>query len=320
MLTNRVNTFCLYKVLYDYSDADNILSRADIDQKLECDYGISMNRHTLRESLAVLGDMGFEISVYEDNGKGYYLETREFELSEVRLLIDSVFFNSAIPQKQTDKLVKKLQGLLPEYKRKRYKNLTVATSAKKTVNKELFFNIDILDEAISERKKVEFDYYHYNFKKELVKKRDDKYSVCPYALIAAREHYYLIGKFDNAENFTHFRVDKIKGIKITEVKFAKDDFDVSKYADVNTMMHGGDYIEAKFRCKNWTLDYLIDEFGQDARIFENDDGETFTATVKGSFEGIRIWAMHYLDCAEVVEPQVLRNAVIKNIKNNMYGV
>ena len=144
--------------------------------------------------------------------------------------------------------------------------------------------------------------------------------MCPYALIAAREHYYLIGKLDGAENFYHFRVDKIKDIAMTEKKFKREKFDVSKYADINTMMHGGDYIEAKFKCKNWMLDHLIDEFGQDAKIFENADGETFTAIVKGSFEGLKIWAVHYPDCAEVTAPAELRNAVIEIIKNNVYGV
>ena len=79
MLTSKANTFCLYKVLYDYSDADNILTRADIDEKLMNDYGITMNRHTLSSCITVLENMGFVLSIYEDNGKGYYLETREFE-------------------------------------------------------------------------------------------------------------------------------------------------------------------------------------------------------------------------------------------------
>lgn len=319
MLTSKANTFCLYKVLYDYTDADNILTRKQIEEKLQSDYGLKIDRRTMMSSLLTLEDMGFDISVYNDNKKGYYLISREFDPSEVRLLMDSVYFNSAIPQKQSEKLIKKLQLLLPEPKRKKYKNLSVAASGKKTSNKEVFFNIDILDEAISNCKKVEFTYLRYNFKKELVPKREDKYTICPYALIAAREHYYLIGKPDNSEDFIHFRIDKIKGIRILKEKFKKpDSFDISKYADINTMMHGGNFIEAVFRCKNQMLDYLIDEFGQSVRIQKNSDGETFNATVTGSFDGLKIWAIHYLDCAEVLEPQDLRKEVIKIIKDNMY--
>ena len=319
MLTSRANTFCLYKVLFDYSDADHIMTRKQIEEKLMSDYGIEFNRITLVNSLMTLEDMGFEISFYEDNKEGYYLISRDFDPSEVRLLMDSVYFNSSIPKKQTEDLVKKLQLLLPVHSRKKYKNLTIASSGKKTINKEIFFNIDILDEAISDCKRVKFTYMHYNFKKQLVPKRKEKYLVSPYALIAAKEHYYLIGKFDNYDTFTHFRIDKIKDIEILSEKFEKtDDFDVSSYADINTMMHRGECITAKIKCKNAVLDYLIDEFGQNARILENDDGETFTATVSGTFDGLRIWAMHYLDCTEVLEPQDLREEMLKIIKNNMY--
>lgn len=319
MLTSKANTFCLYKVLYDYSDADNILARKDIEEKLLSEYGLEFDRRTLKSSLLTLEDMGFDISFYEDNKKGYYLISREFDPSEVRLLMDSVYFNSAIPKKQTEDLVKKLQLLLPKHKRKKYKNLTVAGSNKKTVNREMFFNIDILDEAISDCKRVEFTYLHYNFKKQLVPKREEKYIVSPYALIAVREHYYLIGKYDKYEEFTHFRIDKIKDINITPETFKKTgDFDLSRYADINTMMHRGKCISATFKCKNYVLDYLIDEFGQNARIQENDDGETFTATVSGTFDGLRIWAMHYLDCTEVLEPQDLREEMLKIIESNMY--
>ena len=319
MLTGKANTFCLYKILFDYSDADNILTRKQIEEKLLSEYGLEFDRRTLKSSLLTLEDMGFEISFYEDNKKGYYLMSRDFDPSEVRVLIDSVYFNSSIPKKQTEDLVKKLQLLLPMPKRKKYKNLTIASSTKKTINKEMFYNIDILDEAISNCKRVEFTYLHYNFKKQLVPKRKEKYLVSPYALIAAKEHYYLIGKYDNYDSFAHFRIDKIKDIEILPDKFKKtDDFDISRYADINTMMHRGECISAQFKCKNYVLDYLIDEFGQNARILENDDGETFTATVSGTFDGLRIWAMHYLDCTEVLEPQDLREEMLKIINENMY--
>ena len=113
MLTSKANTFCLYKVLYDYSDADNVLTRKDIEEKLLSEYGLEIERKTLKSCLLTLEDMGFDISFYEDNKKGYYLISREFDPSEVRLLMDSVYFNSAIPKKQTKDLVKKLQLLLP---------------------------------------------------------------------------------------------------------------------------------------------------------------------------------------------------------------
>ena len=321
-LTAKANTICILKILEEYSDGDNILRMSDIIHKMERDYGLSIDRRTVYSCIAVLSEMGYDISIPEENGQGYYLASREFDVSEVRLMTDSIYSNPGITDVHSEQMIKKLQKMLPKNKRHKYRNLSVANAGRKTDNKKVFLNIDYLDEAISKRKKVEFTYMKYDFDKRLKPRRKEKYVVSPYEMVAANDHYYLLCKCDSHETtVSQFRIDKIKDVAIIDGEYisAPEDLSPKRYRDQSVFMYGGEVGQAVIRCENHMLDQVIDRFGQGIKIAPNDDGKTFDMTVTGSLEGLSYWAGHYIDSCEVLEPQSMRESVIAVIKNNKYN-
>ena len=171
MMTDRANAICLLQILKEYSDENHILSMREIIGKLSALYDMELDRRTVYSAIDLLCNLGYDISVYDENKKGYYLRSREFEAAEVRLLMDAVYSFDYIPAKQTQYLIQKLQGFLSVHERKQYKNLTVVRQERKTQNAEVFLNIELLDEAISKKQKVSFTYLEYGLDKQLHPRR-----------------------------------------------------------------------------------------------------------------------------------------------------
>lgn len=153
-MTTRANTICLLEILKEYSDADHIMQMQEIIAKMKAVYSLEVDRRTVYSSVDLLKELGYDISDYKDNGVGYYLRERDFETSEIRLLMDAVYSYQAIPTSQTEKLIAKLQKLLNSHERKQYRSLKLVKTDKKTRNAEVFLNIEILDEAIQRKNKV----------------------------------------------------------------------------------------------------------------------------------------------------------------------
>ena len=163
------------------------------------------DRRTIYSALETLIELGYDISLYKDNGKGYYLLDRQLEPAEAHLLSDAICTFPFISERQTAQLMNKVQSLVSVYERKQIRNLTVSRSDTKTVNKVVFYNIDMLDEAIEKKVKVKFDYCDYGVDKQLHKRREKKYTVNPYGMVYDNEHYYLICIMAKQTNLSMYR-------------------------------------------------------------------------------------------------------------------
>ncbi len=321
-LTPKANTLCLLEILKDYTDSEHTLKMSEIISKMESLYGLKIERRTVYSCINVLSEMGYDVLTPEDTGDGYCLDEHDFDVSEVRLLMDSVYTNQTIAAEYSKKLIEKLLKLLPEYRRRRYANLFVINAGRKTNNRQVFLNIEEIDEAIIGRRKISFTYLKYDFDKKLKPKRQEPYIVSPYAMIAANEHYYLIGKCEHHENaISHFRIDKIVDIKVTDLTADSmpEDFSLSSYNDSAVLMYGGECGKVKFKCDDILLQNAVDKFGKDATIIKNPDN-SFNMTVAGSYEGLLYWSMRYADCCEIVYPIELREKAIEMLKRNKYGI
>ncbi len=320
-LTSKANTLCILSLLYKYSSPERFLSMPEIQRLMRTEFGLEVDRRTVTGSLQTLEALGWDISGYNKDGRGYCLMSRLFELPEVRLLMDSVYSNPAIPKKQTENLISELQELLPVHQRRRYRHLRVLDHVRKSPNRELFLNIELLDEAISEKKIVQFTYCRYDLNGELVERRQKRYSASPLALYAANGFYYLLCVTVGFNNVAPYRVDKIRNVTKTDMTAVDppEDFRPEDFANYGVLMYGGETVTAKLLCKNEAIDYMVDTFGHDAHMVDNGDG-TFNMTVTGSFLGLKLWAVHYLDRVEVLTPPPLREAVIEMIKDNMYNI
>ena len=313
MLTEKANAICLLEVLKEYSDAEHILPMREIIAKMQSLYGIKIDRRTVYGAVALLIELGYDVSLYEDNGVGYYLRDRELEPSEVLLLTDAVYSFPFIPARQTEQLVQKLQKQLSVHQRKKYRHLTVARQGHKTGNRQVFWNIEQLDEAITRKKKVTLDYLHYGYDKR--QHPTVTYTLSPYEMVYTNEHYYLICVPDHDPHTRLYRIDRMKDIQILDdprcEAVARQEAQNAVYA----------YVGAPERivmyCDRAILDDVIDRFGTEVQIRERDEN-TFTASFTAPPRGVKFWALQYLPYVEVVEPAWLREEIIESLGKNKY--
>ena len=274
MLTEKAITICLFEVLREYSDENHILSMGDIISHIHIRYGLKPDRRTIYSALETLIELGYDISLYKDNGKGYYLLDQVLEPSEAHLLSDAICTFPFISERQTMQLMSKIQSLVSVHERKHIKNLTVLRSDQKTVNKNVFYNIEILDDAIEKKVKVRFDYCDYGVDKQLHKRRDEKYTVNPYGMVYSNEHYYLICIKESKPNLSMYRIDRIQNIELTENALDEQASDFDPRAAVKNTVYAytgaAETIEMLVDPKK--LSDVIDKFGTNITIDPYEDG------------------------------------------------
>ncbi len=316
MITDKAITICLLEVLKEYSDEENIMSMKDILTKMNILYGLKPDRRTVYSAMSLLTDLGYDISLYEENKEGYYLRSRDIESSEVLLLCDAVYSFPFISARQSEQLIKKLQNQVSVHKRKRYRHLKLVNRERKTDNKQVFLNIEELDEAISLKKKVSFTYLKYDLGKNLIPRRERKYIVNPYQMVYMNEHYYLVCNYCGYNDTSFYKIDRMRDIEILEEDIDRP-LESNKEIENAIYAFAGEPEEVIMHCSKNVIDDVIDKFGVSVSLV-NKDEETFVARVKVSPKGMKYWAMQYMQYVEVIQPQWLRDEIVEIIKNNRY--
>lgn len=279
-------------------------------------YDLKPDRHTIYSALGILGDIGYDISLYEENKIGYYLRSRDIECSEVLLLSAAIYAFPFISVKQSETLINKLQKTLRKYQRRRYNHLKIVKPEKKTDNKQVFLNIEVLDEAISLKKQVRFTYMNYGLDKKLHPRREKLYTVNPYQLVFTNDHYYLVCNLDGYPNASMYRVERMKDIEILDTDLTME-YDSSEVIDKAVYGFTGEPEIITMICDNVIIDDIIEKFGSDV-LLDKVDEKHFKATLKASRLGVKFWALQYLPYAKVVEPESLWYNIIKSINENKY--
>lgn len=319
----KMVTINILDILKKYSDMDHRLTQQDIADILKKEYYMDVDRKTIKRNLMNLLDLDCgidytEISRKDDKGNDttictdWYIQ-REFTDSELRLLIDSVLFSKNIPYTQCKQLIEKLKGLSNVYFDKKVKHICNLPDNQPR-NKELFYTIDVLDEAISQNKKVAFMYNSYGPDKKLHPKRETEYIINPYQMVATNGRYYLICNYDKYDTLANYRVDRITDIKILDetrkpIKELTDgELNLPKHMAEHVYMFAGESIRAKFKAKNYLIDQIVDWFGVDVSISPIDDEECMIE-VKVNKEAFFCWAMQYSIHIEVMEPIDMRERI-----------
>ena len=201
----------ILQILKNYSDYNHPLTQEDIARYLDNDYGIVIERKAISRNISLLKEAGFEI---ESKRSGSYLEEREFEDSELRMLIDGVLCSKYITAKHSSDLINRLCGLSNKYFRSHVKNIYSVNDWGKTDNQALFYNIEIIDEAIESKKRIVFDYNKYGFDKKLHKSAS--HFASPYQLILHNQRYYLMALNEKWKNIGYYRLDHITNMRLSE--------------------------------------------------------------------------------------------------------
>lgn len=321
----KLKILYLMKAFEEKTDREHPMSVAEIIQYL-AGYGISVERKTVYDDIETLRTFGLKIANRRGRIAGYYLAERRFEVPELKILMDAVQSSRFLTQKQSRDLLKKLETLTSVSEARKLQHQTYSVPGVKSPNGEVYQNIKCIYEAIAGNSQVSFQYYEWDFSKNLRKKRNGEfYQVSPWKLIWQNENYYLLGLDEKSGIVKHYRVDKIKHINIEKHKrngesiFEK--FDMEKFSAGTFGMFGGNETPVRMEFENRFVGVVLDRFGQNIMLIPR-DGEHFSMqariNVSPKFFG---WIASLGSGAVIVSPENVRREYISFLKKSLmnYG-
>ena len=309
----------IWQILRQHSDYDHPLKQEEIIDYLDKEYGIQMERKAIGKNIADLRDAGIDIG---SRRAGSYIDSREFEDSELKLLIDGVLQSKHITAHHSKELIEKLCGLSNKYFRSHVKNVYSVNDWSKTENQALFYNIDVIDEAIATGKQVQYDYNKYGVDAKLHKSSFQR--VSPYQLILHNQRYYLMGYSEYWGNMTFHRLDRISNMRlydkpaipITSVNGYENGIDFKQIASTMPYMYTDMPERIEFIAEEWIVDQIVDWFGKDIRMSKlPDDDKKVKVELVASPNAMEHWALQYLNYVEVTKPERLRLKIKISLEN-----
>ncbi len=298
----------LMQILLQETDEDHALCMNELLEKLTA-YDIEAERKSIYSDIEILRSFGLDI-IGDKRGKRYvyYVGSRSFELAELKLLVDSVQSAKFITTKKSNELIKKIEGLTSKYEAKKLQRQVYVAERIKTMNESIYYNVDAIQEAISDNRQIRFQYFQWNVKKEMELRHDGAfYQVSPWALTWDNENYYLIAYDAGEGQIRHYRVDKMLHISDTEDRReGKEAFqacDMAAYTRKMFSMYAGREETVVIRCENFLSGAVVDRFGKDVSMRKDDEAH-FLARVKVAVSPQFLhWVMALGDGAKIVSPQ-----------------
>ena len=273
MANSKLKIVYIMKMLMEKSDEEHPISIKEIIEFLK-QYGISAERKAIYNDIESLQTYGLDIIKINGSRNRYYIGDRNFELPEVKLLVDAVQASRFITIKKSKELVRKLETLVSENDAKVLHKHVLFQDRIKNGNETIYYNVDIINKAILEKRQIHFKYYEYTVDKEKRYRRDgNTYTVSPYALCWANENYYLIGYYDRYNDISHFRVDRMTSVSVDEnlkIFYKEDykDFNLAKYSKKVFDMYSGETEYVRLKFSNELIGVVIDKFGESVKITE----------------------------------------------------
>ena len=236
-------------------------------------YGLSAYRTTIGTDMELLKSFGLDIVTVKSSQNKYYINSRRFSLPEIKLLIDAVYASRFIPKDLSDDLAKKLAGMTSVWQGASLKRNLYSEGKLKKHSDELFETIEIINEAINLKKKISFQYFYFDVKKECkLKNSGIAYKFSPYAMVWNGEFYYMVGFSDKHGGIGSFRVDRIykSPIITSEDSIETDDFNIDEYTDGMFRMFNSERKDIELICDNSVMDAILDKFGMNVNTFAYD--------------------------------------------------
>ncbi|MCF0122564.1 MAG: WYL domain-containing protein [Ruminiclostridium sp.] len=267
----KLKLLYLVKILSEETDDGHFLTVQDmIDRLASC--GVSAERKALYRDLDELRTFGLDI-LSEQIGRNvyYHLGHRDFELPELKLLVDSVQSAKFITEKKSGDLIKKLEALVSKYEARHLQRQVVISGRVKTMNESVYYNVDAIHEAISSNRQLRFHYFQWTVKKKMELRRDGAwYVLSPWGLIWDDEYYYMVAYDAADEKVKHYRVDKMLNIKIEDAprqgKKAFREFNLPRYSKGLFGMFSGERTTVRLECANDMAGVIIDRFGKEISL------------------------------------------------------
>ena len=304
---NKYKLYRLAQIMMEKTDEEHYITMPEIMEELGR-YEITADRKTIYADLKDLENLGIEVEGEPvGNRYHYHVISRSFELPELKLLVDAIQSSKFITEKKSKDLIKKLEQFVSKYEAAKLHRQVFVSGRIKTMNESIYYTVDAIHNAISENKKIKFQYYQWNEKKEMELRHGGAYyHISPWGLSWDDENYYLVGYDSDAQIIKHYRVDKMLHIKMTEEpREGKEHFkklDMADYAKKSFGMYGGKEQTVKLLVENGLAGVMIDRFGKDIMMIPVDE-EHFTVNVdvrvSGPFFG---WIISLGEGVKIVGP------------------
>ena len=303
----------LQKIMLEKTDENHGLTIKEIIELL-AGYDIKAERKTLYEDLEILQTYGLDICKTRSSTVKYYVGSRDFELPELKLLVDAIQSSKFITHKKSLSLISKLEGLVSHNEGEQLQRQVYVTNRVKTVNEKIYYNVDYIYNAISQNRQINFKYFKWDVdfggERKIVKveRKDGKiYTVSPWALCWDDENYYLVAYDAEAEMIKHYRVDKMEYIELTDKerdggkKF--ENFDIAKYTKGVFSMFGGEETDVYLSVRNELIGVIVDRFG--SNIFIRQESEnTFQVSIKAVLSPqFYAWLFGLGNRVKIISPQ-----------------
>ena len=306
----KLKPLYLLQYLLRQSDEAHPVTVADMIEEL-AKHGISAERKSVYDDLEALRSFGVDVVQLRGRQPGYYVGRRDFEVAELKLLVDSIQGSKFITEKKTLALIRKLEGLASVHDARLLERQVFVRNRVKSMNESVYYNVDEISNAINRDRQIRFRYFEFTVEKERHFRRDGAfYVLSPFALMWDDENYYMLA-WDEAEaRMKHFRVDKMNRIETIEQerqgKAAFEKVDMSAYSKKVFGMFTGQESRVKLRFVNHLAGAVIDRFGKDALLLP-DGKEHFTVSVDVAVSPLFFaWVFGFGTDVEILAPEALR--------------
>ncbi len=312
----RLKLLYVLEILKTESDENYPITAEYICECLE-KKGITAERKSIYGDISALSEYGYDI-IKSSYPRGWFLGERDFEEPEVFILADAVRTAKFISVAETRKLLKKLEANFSRHKTLNNEERVYFSAAKKCDNGEILYSIDKISTAISNKRKIEFDYVSRVLNYDCTVEKEVKHmKVSPYALVWRDDHYYVIGNYEKYDNLIHLRLDRMYKVEetsensrsYTEVSDYKFYFDASDYTERLFSMHGGKLTEITLSCNRKIIEQVIDRFGDKIYIKDENDEEFSFAVKVAISDALVTWILNYGDKIKVLAPTDLKDMV-----------
>nr|WP_303182621.1 WYL domain-containing protein [Lachnoclostridium phocaeense] len=323
----KLKLYYLAKIMLEKTDDDHYLTMPEILEALRS-YEVTADRKSIYTDLKDLEHLGIEVEG-ESWGRSYryHVVGRQFEMPELKLLVDAIQSSRFITAKKSNELIRKLESLVSEYEARELQRQVYVSGRIKTMNESIYYTVDAIYSAIASNRKILFQYFQWNAKKEMELRHGGAvYKISPWGLAWDNENYYLVGYDSEADMIKHYRVDKMLRIRMSdEEREGRERFrglDMAAYTKKSFGMFGGREEQVKLLVHNRLAGVIIDRFGKDIMMIPADE-EHFTVHVDVAVSGQFIsWVFSLGDGVKILGPEPVVEQIHREIRRltEQYGV
>ena len=315
-IRNKQRPFRMLKYLYENTDENHPVSTPELVKIFQAE-DAHASRKTVKDDIDVLVGEGFDIVTVRSTQNSFFLANRKFEIPEIKLLIDAVSSSRFINREKSAVRVEKLTGRVSKAQAEKIRRHLYTADRVKADNRQIYYIVDAVTDAINDGKKICFQYFEYDGdKKKLLRRNGVRYYVSPYALVWDDNHYYMLGFSDDRQRIVNYRVDRMCNTGMTEEDAVPmpAGFDMEEYVQHQFRMFAGDEVEVVLECRNEIMKYIVDQFGEDVETWPASETTFFAKVSVADSPTFYGWVFPFEGKVKIAEPQEIRDKYMAMVK------